>query len=247
MPDQPALTPIGTVAALYRYPVKSMRGERRESASVSWHGLDGDRRYAFVRADAQDSGFPWLSGRTLGSLITYTPAWLPAEAHRPARLAVTTPGGRSLPLESPDLLAELSAAYGGPVTLLHLSRGAHDSMPVSLISTTTVATLSARSGADLEALRFRPNILIETAAAGEFPEFAWLGRLLIFGNRPDSLRLRANRTNLRCVMITLDPRSAVSNPAVLEAVSRDREPEAGIYGSTEQPGVVRAGDTIYLA
>ena len=53
------LIEIGHVEAIFRYPVKSMGGERLEAAKLGWHGLDGDRRLAFRRIDDR-SGFPWL-------------------------------------------------------------------------------------------------------------------------------------------------------------------------------------------
>ena len=40
---------IGQIEAIYRYPVKSMRGERVDAATLGWHGIDGDRRLAFRR------------------------------------------------------------------------------------------------------------------------------------------------------------------------------------------------------
>jgi uncharacterized protein YcbX len=51
---------IGRIEAIFRYPVKSMRGEPLDSATLGWHGLDGDRRLAFRRLDER-GGFPWLS------------------------------------------------------------------------------------------------------------------------------------------------------------------------------------------
>src|SRR4051794_8227570 len=42
---------VGRVAALWRYPVKSMAAEPLESVDVAWHGLVGDRRWAFFRED----------------------------------------------------------------------------------------------------------------------------------------------------------------------------------------------------
>lgn len=51
------LTEIGHIEAIFRYPVKSMGGERLEVAQLGWHGLDGDRRLAFRRMDDR-SGFP---------------------------------------------------------------------------------------------------------------------------------------------------------------------------------------------
>ena len=59
---------IGEVEALFRYPVKSMSGEILDAADLGWHGLDGDRRLAFRRADDR-GGFPWLTGTKLPELI----------------------------------------------------------------------------------------------------------------------------------------------------------------------------------
>ena len=38
---------IGQIEAIFRYPVKSMRGEPLTAASLGWHGVDGDRRLAW--------------------------------------------------------------------------------------------------------------------------------------------------------------------------------------------------------
>jgi hypothetical protein len=66
------LIEIGYVEAIFRYPVKSMRGERLEVAELGWHGIDGDRRLAFRRMD-DHSGMPWLTASKLPDLILYAP------------------------------------------------------------------------------------------------------------------------------------------------------------------------------
>jgi hypothetical protein len=53
---------IGQIKAIFRYPVKSMAGEQLDSANLGWHGLDGDRRFAFRRI-ADEGGFPWLTAK----------------------------------------------------------------------------------------------------------------------------------------------------------------------------------------
>src|ERR1700682_4407382 len=63
---------IGHVEAIFRYPVKSMGGERLEVAKMGWHGLDGDRRLAFRRSDDR-SGFPWLIASKLPDLLLFAP------------------------------------------------------------------------------------------------------------------------------------------------------------------------------
>ena len=56
---------VGHVEAIFRYPVKSMAGERLEVANLGWYGLDGDRRLAFRRIDDR-SGMPWVRSHPNG-------------------------------------------------------------------------------------------------------------------------------------------------------------------------------------
>lgn len=237
------MEPVGTVKALFRHPVKSMRGEQLEKATIGWHGIDGDRRFAFVKSDSP-GGFPWLTAREVHIMVRYT-AHFGDPADVASRPEVTTPEERTLPLDDPALLAELSEHYGGPVHLLHLRKGCQDSSPLSLIGTETLAELGRRVGLDLDPRRFRPNILAEVEAP--FGEESWLGRTLTFGNRPDSARIRADRQNVRCVLTTVDPDTARRSPQVLRTIVQERDECAGIYLSTVQPGSVQVGDPITLA
>ena len=94
--DGRPMTPaeVGRVAGLWRYPVKSMGAEALDAVDVSWHGLAGDRRWAFVRADIPRSGFPWLTIREQPEMGRYRPSF--ADPARPdaSRTLVRTPGGR---------------------------------------------------------------------------------------------------------------------------------------------------------
>jgi uncharacterized protein YcbX len=72
---------VGHIAALRRYPVKSMAGEELDGADVSWHGLAGDRRWAFIRDGQARSGFPWLTIRDRPEMARYRPRF--AEPDRP--------------------------------------------------------------------------------------------------------------------------------------------------------------------
>jgi uncharacterized protein YcbX len=238
-------TIVGHVRALYRYPVKSMRGESLDRAYVNWHGLEGDRRYAFVRAD-YDGHFPWLTGREVTELLRYRPYLAEPEQPKDALVVVRTPEGRDLPIESAELREELAARYGGPVNLLHLGRGAYDSSPVSLLTTATVTAIGAATGRALDPRRYRPNVLVEPASAGDFPEDAWQGALLVFGERADSVLVRVLRRISRCVMTTIDPETTERDPAVLKAAGRIHNTCAGIYAVPEAPGSICVGDTITL-
>ena len=230
--------PVGRVAALWRYPVKSMAAEALESAEVSWNGVAGDRRWAFIRGGMERSGFPWLTIRERPEMGLYRPRF--AEPDRPDGSAtlVRTPAGRELDVVDPALAAEL----GDGVRVLKQDRGVFDTMPLSLVTTRTVAGLGALVGAGLDVLRFRPNLLVEPAGGEPFPEDGWVGAVLRIGGA----RMRVDKRDQRCVVVNVDPATARSDPAVLRAIARERQACLGVYGSTVQPGRVAVGDPVVL-
>lgn len=236
---------VGIVRALYRFPVKSMRGERIECGQLGWHGLEGDRRFAFVRSQ-NSSRFPWLTGRDVPALLRYVPYLTAPEQPKDSPLRVRTPAGADVAVEDDALRHELASRYGAAVHLMQLGRGAFDSMPLSLVTTAAVRQLGAWLGSDLEPERLRANVLIEPVGAEPFPEEGWLGRELAFGARADSARVRVNRRIERCVMITLDPTTAAANPAVLRTVARAHEGCAGVYCSPSRTGTIYVGDGVHL-
>lgn len=237
--------PVGRVAALYRYPVKSMRGEAISEAPVWWNGLNGDRRYAFVQSE-NPSGFPWLTGRQVPALIRYSPYFAGDGDFFSAPVRVRTPGGADLAIESEELLREIASQYPYPIHLMQLKRGAPDTAAVSFIGQGTVDAIAERVGEPLDPRRFRPNILVQMLDGGPGAEDSWLGALLIIGDQPDAVRVRIIRQNVRCMMINLDPDTAEQNPDVLRTVVRQRDECAGIYGSLQTTGTVRVGDVIRL-
>lgn len=229
---------IGRVAGLWRYPVKSMAAEPIETAEVSWHGIAGDRRWAFVRNGMERSGFPWLTIRELPAMGLYRPRF--AEPERPDGSAtlVRTPGGAEMDVVDPALADEL----GHGARVIKQDRGIFDTFPLSLITTQTLAGLGALVGAPLDVQRFRPNLLIDAPDGGSFPEDAWVGSILRVGGA----RVRVDKRDQRCVMVNVDPATSQRDPAVLRAIAREREACLGVYGSTVQPGIVQAGDEVAL-
>lgn len=229
---------VGRVAALWRYPVKSMGGEPLDAADVSWNGLAGDRRWAFIRDGMVRSGFPWLTIREMPEMGLYRPRF--AEPDRPdgSRTLVGTPSGAELDVADPALAAEL----GHGARVIKQDRGIFDTLPLSLITTQTLASLGALVGFPMDVRRFRPNLLVEAPDGGPFPEDAWVGAVLRIGG----VRLRVDKRDQRCVMVNVDPVTRQRDPAVLRAIAREREACLGVYGSTVQPGRVTLGDEVVL-
>jgi uncharacterized protein len=231
------MTVAGRVAALWRYPVKSMAGEELEAVEVSWHGLAGDRRWAFIRDGQARSGFPWLTIRERPELAHYRPRFAEPDRPNASLTLVRTPSGDELDVADPALAAEL----GPGVRVIKQDRGVFDTLPLSMLTTQTLAGLGRLAGTDLAALRFRPNLVVD-ARGGDFPEDGWVGRVLRIGG----LRMRVDKRDQRCVMVTIDPVTLRRNPAILRAIARERDARLGVYGSTVDPGRVAVGDPVEL-
>jgi uncharacterized protein len=231
------MTVVGCVVALWRYPVKSMAGEELGDVEVSWHGLAGDRRWAFIRDGRVRSGFPWLTIRERPELAHYRPRFTEPDRPNGSPTLVRTPAGGELDVADPALAAEL----GTGVRVIKQDRGVFDTMPLSLLTTQTLAGLGRLAGTDLAAGRFRPNLLVD-AYGGDFPEDAWVGRVLRIGG----LRMRVDLRDQRCVMVTIDPVTLRRNQAILRAVATERDNRLGVYGSTVEPGPVAVGDPVEL-
>ena len=235
---------VGVVRAIYRYPVKSMRGEALSESSVEWQGLPGDRSYAFVQSE-NHSTFPYLTGREVPDLLLYTPTI--SDPSRPyySRVLVTTPEGAVYPVGSEELHASIAERYAHPFHLLRLGkRGTHDAAPLSVITTSTITSLGDALGMALDPLRFRPTILIETPDGDPAPEQRWIGQSLMFG--ADEMRMVVSEPDERCKMITLDPETGVAEPRILEEVVRARDSRAGVYGLPQRRGMLRVGQPVYL-
>jgi uncharacterized protein YcbX len=219
---------VGHVESVWRYPVKSMRGERLESAFVGFAGVYGDRLYAF-QSSAAPVGFPYLTGREQARLLLFQPRFRnPEKALRPPNLAEaehlhdrilrvlerdpsasavdrTLRNGPSARVDNPALRDSLGKADGvGELTLLRSDRAMTDCRPVSLISTQTVGALSGEIGKALDQRRFRANIYVDLGAAAGSAEDAFVGRKLKLGAKAAIAVLERDP----CKMITLDPEAA---------------------------------------
>jgi uncharacterized protein YcbX len=235
---------IGHVEALFRYPVKSMRGEPLETASLGWHGIDGDRRFAFRRIDDR-GGFPWLTASKFPDLICFTPCRRDG-ASEDLPTHVRTPDGEEMPIFSEDLAAEVRRRYGAPVQMMQLKHGIFDDASISVIASDTVHEIGRLAGVSPDVRRFRPNVLVRVLRPGPFQEDKWLGGVLSFGDGDDAPAVAVTMHDVRCSMLNLDPDSANSAPEMMKAVVRANQNNAGIYGTVIRTGRLAVGQTITL-
>jgi uncharacterized protein YcbX len=239
------LIEIGHVEAIFRYPVKSMAGERLEVANLGWHGLDGDRRLAFRRIDDR-GGFPWLSASKLPDLVLFAPQRRDDGAPGDLPTHVRTPEGDEMTVFGEDLATEVGRRCGAPVQMMQLRHGIFDEASVSVIALDTVSEIGRLAGRSLDVRRFRPNIVVRSLRSVPFQEDEWVGDVLSFGEGDDAPAITVTMRDERCSMVNLDPDSASRAPEVLKAVVRSNQNNAGIYGAVTRIGRVAVGQTILL-
>jgi uncharacterized protein YcbX len=235
---------IGHVRELVRYPVKSMAGVATESAFLGWHGLDGDRRFAFRRL-GDDSGFPFLTASRLSALLLYHPFGLDESSGEPLPTHVRTPAGTDLALRSAELQGEVAERLGSGVEMMKLKNGIFDDAAVSVISFATIAGIGREAGVELDRRRFRANIFLETADE-LFIEDEWVGGTLVFGDSESSPAVSVTARDVRCMMINLDPDTAMQDARPLKTVVRLNNNNAGVYGTVVRTGTIRVGEPVSL-
>jgi uncharacterized protein YcbX len=237
---------IGRVEAIFRYPVKSMGGERLDAAALGWHGLEGDRRLAFRRVDDR-SDFPWLSASALPGLLLFTPHGREDGAEEDLPTHVRTPDGEEMPVFGEELAAEVGRRYGAPVQMMQLRHGIFDEGSLSVIAVDTVREIGRLAGRNLDVRRFRPNVVVRLLRSVPFQEDEWLGGVLSFGEEEDAPAITVTTRDVRCSMVNFDPDSAGSAPEVLKAVVRANQNTAGIYGAVTRIGRLAVGQTVRLS
>lgn len=142
-------------------------------------------------------------------------------------------------MTDPALGAEL---YPKGERVTKQDRGIFDTFPLSLITTQTIDRLSQTVGTHLDVQRFRPNILVEAVDDEPFAEDSWVGNVLRIG----TMRMRVDKRDGRCLVITIDPDTTERRPEILRAVARDRQGCLGIYGSTVEPGHFKVNDPVLV-
>ena len=237
------LLEIGHIEALFRYPVKSMRGEPLATANLGWHGLDGDRRLAIRRLDDR-TGFPWLTAGKLPDLVLFTPQPQQDSAGLPTH--IRTPNSEDLTVFSEALAADIAHRHGAPVQMMHFKHGIFDDAAISLIASATVDEIASQAYRPPDVRRFRPNIVVRLLHPAPFAEDKWLGSVLSFGDALDAPAITVTTHDVRCSMVNLDPDSAHPTPEILKAIVRANHNNAGVYAAVTRTGQLAVGQPIFL-
>jgi uncharacterized protein YcbX len=233
------MSPIGKIASIVRYPVKSMAGEMLCHSALTEWGLAGDRLYAFESSGAPP-GMLRLTGRERREMLRYEPALLPDGI-----VEVRTPTGQVFRIDSQALLEYLQLHIPDVSSLLltQAEIPQTDVRPLSLISLQTVQQLSKELGEPLDPRRFRANVHLDLTD-GPFTEDSLVGRTVRIGN---TAIIKILERDPRCRLITYDPETPHSSPplfSIMKLLDRRHEGRAGVYASILASGPVRIDDPI---
>jgi uncharacterized protein YcbX len=130
--------------------------------------------------------------------------------------------------------------------MMQLKNGIFDEAAISVIALDTVEEIGRLAGLNLDARRFRPNVVVRLLGALPFQEDGWIGSVLSFGEGENAPEVAVTMRDVRCSMVNLDPDSAASAPEVLKAVVRANQNNAGIYGAVTRMGQLAVGQTVFL-
>jgi uncharacterized protein len=231
--------PVGTIAELHRYPVKSLVGEHLEAVEVDRRGVVGDRRWAVTDPDGRlGSGKSTSRFRRMDGLLDLTAAY---DGDVPV---VTFPDGRRFEGPGGTLDAALSDHVGRPVRLREEDRVAHlDEGPLHLLTTASLDELARRHGAPVPAARMRPSVLIDLPGGRGFVEDGWVGRRVALG---EEVIVQVTGRMPRCVMVDAGQVGLPPDGGVLRSLGAANAACLGVVAEVLTTGRIRQGERCSL-
>ncbi|HEX4704777.1 MAG TPA: MOSC domain-containing protein [Pseudonocardiaceae bacterium] len=233
---------VGTIDALWRYPVKSMVGEQLTQAPVDARGILGDRLYAVRDTDGKlGSGKNTRRFRRMDGLLdfraTYESGLTPE---------ITLPNGQTVRGDDEHVHWAIANALGKPgVTLAKEDVISHfDEQPLHIVTSASLTWLSDLAPqSEIDPRRVRPNLVIKVAETAGRPEDAWIGRELRIGTH---LVIVVVGRAERCAMMNEAQEELPHSSDILRAVTEANDMFFGVHAQVRIPGRIRVGDDVFL-
>jgi uncharacterized protein YcbX len=223
------------VGELWRYPVKSMAGERILEAEFGPQGIPSDRGLAAFEVGLQSKEKP-LSARDLAGLLKFRASL------KTGVVQVAGPELAPVCWDHESVGPSISRQCRRELALRPVAGGAFDDSPILLVYLATVAALSEEMGSPVDHRRFRANIYLEGAGIVAHSESHLLGRQIRCGRAV----LQATDACPRCSIPTRDPDTWANWPQLLRHLVQSHDEVVGVYCKVTVPGPVAEGDACEL-
>jgi len=266
---------VGTVVALWRYPVKSMQGEELNAIRITERGLVGDRVYALIDGETGKI-VSAKNPKKWPHLFDFRAAFVePPEGCGPVLPArITFPDGTAVTSTAPELNSMLSQGLGREVALESLppkEPRLEEYWPdlEELDQRDTVTDEPMPPGSFFDGA---PVHLLTTAALDRLREAYSDGRFEVRRFRPnivirpdadtsgfvenewvgrtlaigEEVRLCIERPCPRCVMTTLPQSDLPADTGILRAAARTNQGHVGVYATVVHGGTIRRGDSVRI-
>lgn len=239
---------VGSVATLWRYPVKSMRGERPDSVAVDRRGLIGDRLWAVWDAEGKfGSCKDSRRFRRMDGLLDFVTAYPDDPTDRQACVPrLLAPDGARYEVPSPAADAAVRRHLGRQDVRLMTEAGTphHDAAALHLVSTATLEWhRQALQDVPSDERRLRPNLVVHLPGAGPFAEDGWAGRRLRIGSGPQAVLARWVKPTERCRTLNVAQDDLPYTARGLKSLA-GRGLNLGVYLEVLEGGRMRLGDPI---
>jgi len=233
---------MGSVTELWRWPVKSMAGERMTAVRIDARGVGGDRAHVVLH-EHKGATVP-LTAREAPRLLAWRATYPFAEdgglrPEDPPYATVVAPDGRAWCWGDPRLEHALAGDLGRPVRLHRDPEGVQD-LPGTVLVTTeaTRRALADELGTAIDLRRFRTNLHLALDAPA-WAELGWEGgRLRLSGGT----ELELLHPCERCAIPTRDPDTQVKWPELLRHLAARHATAFGINARVVVPGRVARGE-----
>lgn len=220
---------MASVVEIWRYPVKSMAGERLDSCMVTEVGLEGDRDWAFIDGMEPRVG-KFFNIKQNAGLMRYRARLVDG------KLEVTSPDGTTSGFDG--ALRTLLGESKRIVNVRNQVGANFDDAPVLIVNLASVAAFSLEAGMPVDHRRFRANLYVEGLEPEE--EARWLGRRIQAGEA----ELEVIERCVRCVVINHDPDTIETTPRLLDLLVERHDKCMGMYCRVVRPGRVAVGDFV---
>ena len=214
---------------MWRYPVKSMAGERLDECMITDAGLEGDRRWALIDHTPERDG-KWFNIKQHAPLMTY------GARLAEGRLEVRGPDGAEIGLDG--AFRKVLEDSRRTITLRELPGANFDDSQVLIVNLASVEAFALEARMPIDERRFRANLYIDGIEPED--ELRWLGRVIRAGDAELEVTSRCER----CKVITMDPDTTEATPELLRLLVQKHDERFGVYCRVVTPGRVAVGDFV---